>query len=250
MGSSIPSPLFDSASDPVFLESKTNFNPSSTDRKDAAASRKSRLNQEEPDRDEEAPVLPSGDMQDRRRSCPATSADMMEAQRYRKARKYLIWVLLAIIVLLAAIVGVVITLLVTRLRSNENAAEAMSSSPTSSPTFVSSEVLQSASSLSASEAFDDFSSPQYRAVLWMSNVDLVDTTVDDITFEQRYAMVVVYYSFFGEDWLNQEQWLNPDLHECNWSTGVLCKFDATARRSFTGFDATRNNLQGSIPAEL
>lgn len=125
-------------------------------------------------------------------------------------------------------------------------------SPSSAPTFISSEILLGAVQLSGVDALANTTSPQFQAVGWMSSVDQLD--IEDFggrKFAQRYALVVMYFSFQGEDWINQEQWLTPTVHECDWSTGISCQIDETSNLLMVvGFDATRNNLQGTIPFEI
>ena len=125
-----------------------------------------------------------------------------------------------------------------------------SMSPSNSPTMIQDDILLAAIQLSGEEPLLKSSSPQFRAVAWMSNFDT--SSVYDIreAFAQRYAMVVLFYSFAGEEWINKENWLNPLLHECDWSAGISCSDKAAGGRLVTGLDATRNNLQGSIPPEI
>ena len=123
-------------------------------------------------------------------------------------------------------------------------------SPSQSPTFLSDDVVNAAVLLSRPGAFDDPSSPQFRAVGWMSSFDTMDTSGFGTAFAQRYALVVIYFSLEGEGWTNQEKWLDPTLHECKWSSGIFCEYDVSEQQVVTGFDATRNNLQGSIPDEI
>jgi Leucine-rich repeat (LRR) protein len=84
----------------------------------------------------------------------------------------------------------------------------------------------------------------------MSTFDSIDTSGLGSAFAQRYALVVIFFSLQGEGWTNQEKWLDPSLHECAWSSGIFCQYDLSEQRVVTGFDATRNNLQGSVPDEI
>lgn len=123
-------------------------------------------------------------------------------------------------------------------------------SPSLAPTSISTEILLAAVELSGADVLADRESPQLKAVAWMSTFDEVYTQgLDHQDFEQRYAFVVMYFSFQGESWLNQEQWLTPLLHECEWSTGIFCE-SSVSGSPVLGFDATRNNLQGTIPFEI
>lgn len=72
------------------------------------------------------------------------------------------------------------------------------------------------------------SSPQYKAALWMAEMDVHDATADlefplnntDITsilqFRQRYSLVTFYYSTNGEEWVDRCNFLDPALHVCEW----------------------------------
>lgn len=122
--------------------------------------------------------------------------------------------------------------------------------PSLAPTFIAEDILARATKLSGSDVFRSVSSPQLRAVGWMSSIDEVDTSGIGQIFAQRYAMIVLYYSFEGKNWIDQEQWLNPTLHECDWSTNIVCEYGDFETRVVTGFNAAHNNLQGSIPIEI
>lgn len=123
--------------------------------------------------------------------------------------------------------------------------------PSSAPTFISDEILLAATQLSGFTVLTKNESPQYRAVGWMSSFDQIDTGgLGRQAFAQRYALVVMYFSFQGEDWFDQEQWLRADLHECEWSGGIFCLFDDTGDLVVKGFQMSGNNLQGVIPLEI
>lgn len=129
--------------------------------------------------------------------------------------------------------------------------------PSSAPTFISEEILDAAIQHSGEDVFDQHDSPQLRAVGWLSSVDMFDTGgLGQEAFAQRYAMATLYFSLQGEQWLNQEQWMDPVQHECDWSVGITCGNDmggvhlTTNALVVKGLDMTRNNLQGSFPAEI
>ena len=69
--------------------------------------------------------------------------------------------------------------------------------------------------------------PQFRAAGWISTFDEFDAFGFDDAFAQRYAMVVTYFSLQGEDWIDGEKWLDPALHECDWSAGIICSNDTS-----------------------
>lgn len=161
---------------------------------------------------------------------------------------------IGIVIVLAVMIGLVVYFVAIKESSTSGtsiATDFPSAVPSASPTVISDEILQEAAKLSGWNILNDRSSPQFRAVGWLSSVDQIDIGgLGRQGFAQRYALVVIYYSFKGEGWINQEAWLAPTLHECEWSGGIFCEYDATQTRSVTGFDATRNNLQGTIPSEI
>ena len=159
-------------------------------------------------------------------------------------------VVIALLLLIGGIVGIAIHL--TRPKDVDAVIEtsAPSMAPSSSPTLIADDIMLAAVELSGTASLLDPSSPQFRAVGWMSTYDSLDTVRFDSAFAQRYAMVVLYYSLFGEEWTNSEKWLDPGLHECDWSSGIICSDGSAEARVLTALDATRNNLQGTIPAEI
>lgn len=159
-------------------------------------------------------------------------------------------VCVALVFFLAGIVSLILFLTVFKTTETARVTNAPTMTPSQSPTFLSDDLVAAASFLSRPEKLEDRSSPQFRAVGWMSSFDTIDTSGLGLAFAQRYALVVMYFSLGGEGWTNQEKWLDPSLHECDWSSGIFCLYDVSERRVVTGFDATRNNLQGSIPDEI
>jgi len=53
-----------------------------------------------------------------------------------------------------------------------------------------------------------------------------------------------YQAFNGDDWHNNDGWLDPETHFCDWY-GVVCQSQAVALLSLEG-----NNLHGVLPMEL
>lgn len=172
--------------------------------------------------------------------------DMKQLLNERPVRRM---VFMTICVLISVVIGVVVYFTAFKPQATEVDIEAPSTSPSLAPTFISRDILAIASKLSGFPIRDDPTSPQLRAVSWMSSLDNVDYIANE-AFAQRYALVVMYFSFNGEGWADQEHWLDPTLHECNWSKGIFCEYDATETLVVTGFDATKNNLQGNIPNEI
>jgi hypothetical protein len=122
--------------------------------------------------------------------------------------------------------------------------------PTTAPTFVSDDLIQDLAPISRIEALSTPSSPQRRAVGWLSTFDKIGLEASDKFFVQRYVMVVLYYAMGGEQWVAKEKWLDPELHECDWSTAIHCEVDHSDCRFVKSIDLSRMGLQGSIPPEI
>ena len=122
-------------------------------------------------------------------------------------------------------------------------------SPSMAPTFIKDDILSYTANLSGSEAVSTPGTPQHSAVGWLSTFDTFSEGFNEL-FDQRYAMVTFFYSLGGEDWLEQDSWLAPDMHECEWSAAIFCNADGTGRRIVSGLDLTKNGLLGSLPAEI
>ncbi|KAI2496893.1 hypothetical protein MHU86_17586 [Fragilaria crotonensis] len=166
-----------------------------------------------------------------------------------KQRPIKLIIVIAILLVLGGVVGIIVYVTSPKgVPGIETSAPSMA--PSSSPTLIQDDVMLAAYILSGRGPLADPSSPQFRAVGWISTYDTIDTFGFGAVFEQRYAMVVTYFSLQGEEWINGEKWLDPTLHECDWSAGIVCDNDTSESRVVTSFDATRNNLQGSIPAEI
>lgn len=97
------------------------------------------------------------------------------------------------------------------------------------------------------EAIKEDSSPQLRALEWLSS----DTRLDTYSTQQklqRFALATFYFSAGGAMWARDDGWLSAD-NECTWfsSSGTPpCDQDGL----FISLDMYDNNLNGTIPAEL
>jgi hypothetical protein len=81
----------------------------------------------------------------------------------------------------------------------------------------------------SSQTFQDTSSPQYQALLWMVDKDSTDlqSTLSDDELVERFALVLFHFSTGGESWLDQAGFLNPLINTCSWKSvyggaGVDC----------------------------
>jgi Leucine Rich Repeat len=151
-----------------------------------------------------------------------------------------------LIFLLCGILGVALYLTVLKKKTTA----ALTMSPSLSPSGITRDVLLKAQQLSGKEAISDETSPQYKAAYWISMNDTPKIGNINDVFTQRYAMIVLYYGLNGQDWTEKDNWLNPLLHECEWSTKITCSFQDSSTRLVTALTADRNNLLGSIPTEI
>ena len=106
--------------------------------------------------------------------------------------------------------------------------------------------------VSSMVALDDPSSPQGKALSWVSTEDTIDPplepgTADDDRIIQRYVLVVFYYATGGDGWTNKEGWLGGS-NECDWFT-VDCSI-RTGGDMITTLSLAVNNLVGSLPSEV
>jgi hypothetical protein len=75
---------------------------------------------------------------------------------------------------------------------------------------------------------------------------------DAFRLSQRFALLSLWYSSF-DAWFNETGWTEP-IHECEWH-GVMCEtlpVDGVTEEQqvVVAIDLNRNNLQGSIPADI
>ncbi|CAB9501351.1 Leucine Rich Repeat [Seminavis robusta] len=105
------------------------------------------------------------------------------------------------------------------------------------------------------EALLDPDTPQSMALEWLqTNPDL-----GQYSFQrklQRYAMATIFYSTNGTDWFENDDWLDPGVHECDWFTsytsGDICSSDTgeDGDRYLTDLMLWQNNLVGPLPPEV
>lgn len=105
------------------------------------------------------------------------------------------------------------------------------------------------------EDFNDVSSPQFRAVEWLVQIDPLSLCPGDENLEQRYILAVLYFQTGGEWWTrcspmsaevcDQGEAFLSGANECAWG-GVNC--DSSSRVTALHLDS--NNLSGSLPSEL
>lgn len=170
-------------------------------------------------------------------STPLSIRDLLKEKPIRRRLCFLAFIILTS-------VTIAVSLVIVQGGKGSNADNSVpetlspSGAPSMSPTYISSEVLQYALALSGRVA-EDPTSPQFKAVGWMSTFDAVVDGFGEL-FEQRYTMVTLFYSLNGDMWLEQDNWMDPDEHECDWSDAIFCSRDGTGRRLVNGLDLTRN----------
>jgi hypothetical protein len=137
-----------------------------------------------------------------------------ELEIQRKRRYYISCIIMSIICVLFLVLAIAVPV---SLKLNEDAAKASSMSspiPTSMPTSVRfADVVQSLLPLSGNKLVE-VGSPQNRAARWIADDDHMQLEINNSSFEQRYAMAVLYFTFndYKSNW---HDWLSGET-ECRW----------------------------------
>eukprot|EP00526_Cylindrotheca_closterium_P005340 CAMPEP_0113614066 /NCGR_PEP_ID=MMETSP0017_2-20120614/6969_1 /TAXON_ID=2856 /ORGANISM="Cylindrotheca closterium" /LENGTH=613 /DNA_ID=CAMNT_0000523211 /DNA_START=407 /DNA_END=2249 /DNA_ORIENTATION=+ /assembly_acc=CAM_ASM_000147 len=112
--------------------------------------------------------------------------------------------------------------------------------------------------------WDDSTSPQYQAINFLAYEDAwrptkVREEVSDQLMLERYAMMVVYFSFGGPNWSQEAAFLDINTRVCDWQVqycswgnfcetyGVLCSGQFVSRLALGAEDI---NIVGTIPTEV
>lgn len=130
--------------------------------------------------------------------------------------------------------------------------------PTTEAQALERDIIELVSSLSPStaESVQDKSSSQYRAVLWMvddvqENSWSLEGSQNQII--QRFSLATFFYNTLGDQWRENDGWLETSLTECDWS-GLSCVgngfADATGFRRLQSFDMFDNRVDGALPHEI
>jgi hypothetical protein len=123
--------------------------------------------------------------------------------------------------------------------------------PTSSPSYSQEsmadldEALLQVSGTNSSNLFDS-TTPQGKSRYWITNVDQLGLNVAVVgksRVQQRYILGVLYYATNGEFWPDI-QFLNPNVHECDWY-GIACN-----TTDVNVLDISGKNLTGTLPLEI
>jgi len=193
----------------------------------------------------------------------AKSEEEEKLDEKKKFRRYLMYGVIALVLLLIAIV-VPIAVVFGKVDPTEapSAAptETVSLSPSSNRFQETVEYLSSQSKMY--EDFSDFNetSAQYMAADWISNDDELVPKVGSTDFLQRYILAVFYFSTGGDGWddcyrtdpscTTGFSWLRGNKKECQWD-GVRCDGGDQVTRILVGEAVPLgNNLIGTLPSEL
>mmetsp|Transcript_13718 Transcript_13718/g.32028 ORF Transcript_13718/g.32028 Transcript_13718/m.32028 type:complete len:551 (+) Transcript_13718:36-1688(+) len=116
-----------------------------------------------------------------------------------------------------------------------------------------------ASTISRSAVFEDPTSPQYKAVNFITNdAKFTSSLLDEATLGDFYAVSAFYYSTGGDFWFECSQgsencpsgvsWMNPDVSYCEWAW-ITCN-EAGRVIDIVFSDTKDNNLTGTLTSEL
>lgn len=134
-----------------------------------------------------------------------------------------------------------------------------------------------AEQLSSPSSFAQFTTPQSLALDWMLHQDstVSHSPLEQMQFEQRYSMLVLFYACGGEDWQGFEesrldeqiavptcQWNGADFLRCN-DDNVIVYLNMTNRQlvgqlpdeiqhfsSLNTLDLSDNFIEGTLPATI
>ncbi|CAB9520466.1 Leucine Rich Repeat [Seminavis robusta] len=109
-------------------------------------------------------------------------------------------------------------------------------------------------SLQTLKAFQNTTTPEYKANVWMWN----DPNLNSYTPErqlQRYDLAWWYYISNGDNWYRNDHWLSYDVNECDWFTQAhnetILHYDnypvCDENNTLLILNLNSNNLQGTLP---
>jgi len=124
--------------------------------------------------------------------------------------------------------------------------------PTVAPTRLTGKVLKDmilSVFPAAVTAIEDPSSAQSRALAWLSSDDSLDAFFVTEKLIQRWALAVLYYSTYGEEWKIRKKWLtNHD--ECEWYSADSYTPVCDDNGMVYSLHLRNNGLKGTLPDEL
>ena len=174
------------------------------------------------------------------------------------------WIALAICLVFALSLGLGLGVGVTRGSSTISPGPSvpyLTTSPTMAPTRHRLEELRDVLESLSGDALYDPSTPQYEALDWVANVDLLQLPIDSDNREliERYGLVLFYYAANGPSWERQFDFLSA-TSVCSWnvagywsdpcfSEGVFCDSDGFVNEIFLSFTAY-DDIRGTLPTEI
>jgi len=186
----------------------------------------------------------------------AVVAEIVDVNQRKEFQKKCTLIAVVIVLLIGAGATAAALLITKEETTQDTTSEAPSASPTSSslPTnkIYLEEILLSTGT-SDGKVLDDTSSPQYKAMFWLSEEDALRVTPDSSNFLQRFALAVLYYSTNGDEWTKcsknaddcEEEPYLSDKHECEWH-GSTC----TDGNALDQLIIVTNNMEGTMPDEI
>lgn len=150
-----------------------------------------------------------------------------------------------LVVIVLVMVGIVLGIALTRkgpVSTTPAATQAPTPAPTSALHGSVSEFLSDVS-FDGGASLNDQSTPQFKAVQWLTNNTNLDNYTDGQRI-QRYALATLFFSTQGTKWLVKDLWLD-DGPECKWAKLACTSQDEVSRLQFL-----QNDLNGTIPPEI
>jgi Leucine-rich repeat (LRR) protein len=103
-------------------------------------------------------------------------------------------------------------------------------------------------------ALRDSDTPQNMALDWLvtQNANIQDLGPEVVI--QTFALATLYFATGGNTWTRLDKWLTPDVNICLWytsgDTDNVCTINSDGTPILTHLNLTKNNVQGTFPAEL
>ena len=181
------------------------------------------------------------------RATAVESVEKIEETGSQKSK----WIMIGVAVLLVIIVAVAVGVKLAGDGGGQvdpGPNPGVTHEPTSPPTSERFKAIEPllADVISSAESFKDYSSPQYQALVWVSDQDKLSDTEDIEKLNVRYILAVFYYSMNGPNWLDSSDWLDGELDECAWQR-LECDQSGLVTDITEGADV---NIKGKLPSEL
>ncbi|KAL3927524.1 MAG: hypothetical protein SGBAC_013052 [Bacillariaceae sp.] len=169
-------------------------------------------------------------------------------KRRRQRRNFCLYTLLAGAVLGGVVAAVVTTSNQKQLTFAPTISPSMS--PTVAPTTRESAVVEAVVS-EFGDLPEDEDAPQQKAIQWLTKEDTttefpIESEEAEHAFLERYVAAVFAYTTQYSSWINNDNWLNPDVSICDEWFGLSCNDDGR----IGVLDLAVQNLDGPIPSEI